>query len=179
MNTSTINLKNHNNITLNRINSIAIACNSFLESYIVLSNNKRTPSKTYEEYCNNFIYQPNLTLPQIVCGSLAIEFALKLLSLINNSEFEYTHNSHVLFKRLNITDKRNLLCEYNKTQKTKKSLKEFTFHLNYISNYFNEWRYFFDSKKDYIGTVQDYDQLVKIFCNYALSKHKAYTAKSA
>ena len=99
-------------------------------------------------------------------GVLAAELALKALTLMETGTFDCIHNIDKLFCALPEKHK-SALSELIK-EKAQQSDETLKFNLEIISNFFVEWRYFFQFDAiGYSGFLLDF---IHIVCDYAIGK---------
>ena len=108
--------------------------------------------------------RPFLTSAMVTNGVLAAELALKALTLREKGTFDCIHDLDKLFYDLPDVHKKALSDLVKKeTHQNYATLKT---NLETISNFFQEWRYFFESES--IGFSNFLPEFIHIVCDYAL-----------
>lgn len=114
---------------------------------------------------------PYLTPAMVTNGVLAAELALKALTLRENGNFDCIHDLDKLFDGLPPVHKVALSdLVKKKTHQNDATLKA---NLETISNFFQEWRYFF--QRESIGYSNFLTEFIHIVCDYALGVHDEQT----
>lgn len=151
------------------VNSVLLDCKAFYTVFCELEERCRIPfenpekMKEYHEETNTE-KRPFLTPAMITNGVLAAELALKALTLRETGSFDCIHNLDKLFYGLPLVHKVALSDLVKKeTHQNDATLKT---NLETISNFFQEWRYFFESES--IGFSNFLPEFIHIVCDYAL-----------
>ena len=110
---------------------------------------------------------PYLDPAMVTNGVLAAELAIKALTLKETGTFDCIHDLDKLFYRLPPVHKAALSDILKKeTHQNDATLKK---NLETISNFFQEWRYFFESES--VGYSNFLPEFIHIVCDYALGVH--------
>ena len=120
--------------------------------------------KYYEEIEDG--KRPCLTPAMVVNGVLAAELALKALTLKETGTFECIHHLNDLFESLSDNHK-NVLTALIK-EKSHQNDETLKANLKTISNFFVEWRYFFE--REAIGYSGFLLEFIHIVCDYAIAQ---------
>lgn len=110
--------------------------------------------------------RPFLTPAMVTNGVLAAELALKALTLMETGTFDCIHDLDQLFYALpdNHRDALSSLIK-EKAHQNDATLKT---NLEMISNFFQEWRYFF--QRESIGYSNFLLEFIHIVCDYAIAE---------
>ena len=109
---------------------------------------------------------PFLTPAMVTNGVLAAELALKALTLKETGTFDCVHNICNLFYALPDIPKAALSSKIKEqAHQNDETLKT---NLETISNFFVEWRYFFE--KEAIGYSSFLPEFIHIACDYAIAQ---------
>lgn len=110
--------------------------------------------------------RPFLTPAIVTNGVLAAELALKALTLGETGTFDCIHDLDKLFYSLPDNHRGALSCLIKeKAHQNDATLKT---NLETISNFFQEWRYFF--QRESIGYSNFLLEFIHIVCDYAISE---------
>ena len=114
--------------------------------------------------------RPFLTPAMVTNGMLAVELAIKALTLKETGTFDCTHDIDLLFNALPDKHKTELSTMIKQQlHQTDDSLK---FYLKTIKNYFVEWHYFFE--KEHVGFTNFLTEFIYLVCDYAIKEIDNY-----
>lgn len=154
---------------------VLLDCKAFYIVFCELEERCRIPDdpeekKRYHEEFNAG-KRPFLTPAMVTNGVLAAELALKALTLRENGNFDCIHDLDKLFDGLPPVHKVALSdLVKKKTHQNDATLKK---NLETISNFFQEWRYFFESES--VGYSNFLPEFIHIVCDYALGVHDEHS----
>ncbi len=155
--------------------SVLLDCKAFYIVFCELEGRYRVPfgdpekMKQYHEE-SNAGELPYLTPAMVTNGVLAAELALKALILKETGTFDCIHELDKLFYTLPDVHKASLSdLIKEKAHQNDATLKT---NLDAISNYFVDWRYFFD--KDIIGYSDFLPDFIHTVCEYAIGEIQEY-----
>ncbi len=150
---------------------VLLDCKAFYIVFCELEERCRIPDdpeekKQYHEE-SDAGKRPFLTPAMVTNGVLAAELALKALVLRETSIFDCIHYLDKLFYSLPDNHRKALSSLIKeKAHQNDATLKT---NLETISNFFQEWRYFF--QHDIIGYSNFLPEFIHIVCDYALGVH--------
>lgn len=107
-----------------------------------------------------------LTPAMVTNGVLAAELALKALTLKETGTFDCTHNIDELFYAL--PDPHQTALSASLKEKTHQNNVTLKINLETISNFFVDWRYFFE--RESIGYSNFLPEFLHIVCDYAIAE---------
>ena len=149
---------------------VVLDCKAFYTVFCELEERCRVPfddpekMKQYHEE-SDAGKRPFLTPTMVTNGVLAAELAIKALTLYETGEFDCIHSIDKLFYSLPGNHKTTLTNLINEeSHQNDETLK---MNLETISNFFQEWRYFFESES--IGYSDFLLKFIHIVCDYAIS----------
>ena len=150
---------------------VLLDCKAFYIVFCELEERCRIPDdpekkKQYHEE-SDAGKRPFLTPAMVTNGVLAAELALKALTLREPGTFDCIHDLDKLFYALP-DNHRNALSSLIKEKAHQNDVTLKT-NLETISNFFQEWRYFF--QRESIGYSNFLTEFIHIVCDYALGVH--------
>lgn len=153
------------------VSGVLLDCKAFYLVFRELEERCHVPfddPEALEQYDDDYLAgrKPYLQPALVTNGVLATELALKALTLMETGTFDCIHNIDKLFYALPEKHK-SALSELIK-EKAHQSDETLKFNLEIISNFFVEWRYFFQFDAiGYSGFLLDF---IHIVCDYAIGK---------
>lgn len=149
---------------------IILDCKAFYIVFCELEERCRIPfgdsdkMKKYHEEAN-VGKRPFLNPVMVTNGVFAAELALKALTFKETGTFDCIHNIRILFYALPDIHKNALSAMIKeKSHQNDDTLKA---NLEMISNYFVDWRYFF--QQEHIGYSNFLTEFIHIVCDYVIS----------
>lgn len=151
--------------------SVLLDCKAFYIVFCELEERCSVPfadpekMKLYHEE-TDFGKRPFLTPAMVTNGVLAAELALKALTLRETCTFDCIHDLDILFYALP-DQHRDALASLIK-EKAHQNDATLKTNLEMISNFFKEWRYFFQYESiGYSGFLLEF---IHIVCDYAIAE---------
>ena len=149
---------------------VLLDCKSFYTVFCELEERCRIPHGDPEEmqhFEDDFLTgkRPFLIPAMVTNGVLAAELALKTLTLKETGAFDCIHDLDKLFYALPEDHKAELSAQIKeKSHENDATLKE---NLEAISNFFQDWRYFFE--RESISYNNFLPEFIHIVCDYAIA----------
>lgn len=152
------------------VSGVLLDCKAFYIVFCELEERCRIPDdpeekKRYHEE-SDAGKRPFLTPAMVTNGVLAAELALKALTLRETGTFDCIHDLDKLFFALP-DNHREALSSLIKEKAHQNDMTLKT-NLNTISNFFQKWRYFFQSES--IGYSNFLSVFIHIVCDYAIAE---------
>ena len=148
---------------------VLLDCKAFYNVFCELEERCRIPhndSEKMQNYEEEYLTgkRPYLTPAIVTNGVLAAELALKALTLKEFGTFDCIHDLDKLFYSLPEEHKTALSTQIKeKSHQNDATLKT---NLKIISNFFQDWRYFFE--RESIGYSNFLPEFIHIVCDYAI-----------
>ena len=148
---------------------VLLDCKAFYIVFSELEERCRIPDdleeeKRYHEE-SDAGKRPFLTPAMVTNGVLAAELALKALTLREKGTFDCTHDIYYLFD--NLPDVHKIALTSLLKEKTHQNDVTPKTNLETISNFFVNWRYFFQCES--IGYSNFLPEFIHIVCDYAVN----------
>lgn len=148
---------------------VILDCKSFYTVFCELEERCRIPLDNPEKLNlhdeeTDTEKHPFLTPAMVTNGILAAELALKALTLNETGTFDCIHNINTLF--YNLSDVHRKVISSIIKEKAHQNDITLKANLDTISNFFTEWRYFFE--KEAIGYSNFLSDFIHIVCDYAI-----------
>lgn len=150
---------------------VLLDCKAFYLVFCELEERCRIPHgdpEKMQQYEDDYLTgkRPYLTPAMVTNGVLAAELALKALTLKGTGTFDCIHDLDKLFYALPGEHKTALSDQIKeKSHQNDATLKK---NLEIISNFFQDWRYFFE--RESIGYSNFLPEFIHIVCDYAIAE---------
>lgn len=153
------------------VSGVLLDCKAFYTVFYELEERCRIPHgdpEKMQQYEDDYLTgkRPYLTPAMVTNGVLAAELALKALILRETGTFDCIHYLDKLFYSLP-DNHREALSSLIK-EKAHQSDATLKSNLETISNFFQEWRYFF--QREAIGYSNFLLEFIHIVCDYAIAE---------
>ena len=154
----------------NDASGVLLDCKTFYIVFCELEDRCRIPDdpeeeKRYHEE-SDAGKRPYLTPAMVTNDVLAAELAMKALTLKETGTFDCIHDLDKLFYALPEKHKMALSAEIKeKSHQNDATLKT---NLKIISNFFQDWRYFFE--RESVGYSNFLPEFIHIVCDYAIAE---------
>ena len=149
---------------------VLLDCKAFYIVFCALEKRCRIPhdpeeEKRYHEEADAGRH-PYLTPAMVTNGVLAAELAMKALTLKETGAFDCIHDLDKLFYAL--PEKHKMALSSLIKEKAHQNDATLKTNLETISNFFQEWRYFF--QRESIGYSNSLLEFIHIVCDYAIAE---------